>query len=274
MDFIADVAAGFWETLWRVLPITLVLAAAFSLLSWWSPCNDGKPWWRKRGLTTDVSYFVFIPIFTRYVRIGLTVLFTVWLLGIRGSDAIVAFYDHGHGFLATLPLWFQAAFFIVASDFLLYWNHRLFHRGLLWKYHAVHHASTDLEWISAWRFHPFNLMLGSVAVDVLLLLLGVSPYIFLFVGPFTTATSAMVHANLDWTFGPLKKLIASPVFHRWHHTRADEGGNSNFAGTFSLWDWLFGTFYMPQGTLPQNYGIDDAEFPENMGMQFLYPILR
>ena len=40
----------------------------------------------------------------------------------------------------------------------------------------------------------------------------------------------------------------------------DEGGNSNFASTFAMWDLLFVTFYMPPGRLPARYGVDDPQF--------------
>jgi len=261
-QFLAGLLEGFGETLWRVLPITLAMAAAFSLLSWLSPCNAGRPWWEKRGLLTDIGFWVFVPLFTRYLRIGIAIAVAVYLLGIRGPADVVRFYAHGHGPLAQLPLWLQGAFYLVGSDFLLYWIHRAFHATRLWKYHAVHHASEDVEWISAWRFHPFNLLLGSVAVDVLFLSIGVSPDIFLVIGPLTTLTSAWVHANLDWTLGPFKYVFAGPVFHRWHHTSPEGGRERNFAGTFALWDWLFGTFHMPAGRLPQGYGIGETATPE------------
>ena len=74
----------------------------------------------------------------------------------------------------------------------------------------------------------------------------------LWVGPFTTFHSAFVHANLNWTLGPFKYVLATPVFHRWHHTSLEEGGNTNFAGTFPLWDLLFGTFRMPENRLPDD----------------------
>jgi sterol desaturase/sphingolipid hydroxylase (fatty acid hydroxylase superfamily) len=80
-----------------------------------------------------------------------------------------------------------------------------------------------------------------------------------------------VHANLDWTLGPLKYVLASPVFHRWHHTALDRGGSRNFAGAFAFWDMLFGTCYMPEHQLPDAYGIDDASFPQGFGSQLLYP---
>ena len=152
--------------------------------------------------------------------------------------------------------------FLVASDFMLYWLHRMFHGGGFWKYHAIHHSSEDLEWISAARFHPVNLFIGTILVDVILLMAGISPNIMLWVGPFTTFHSAFVHANLNWTLGPFKYVLATPVFHRWHHTSLEEGGNTNFAGTFPIWDILFGTFRMPERRLPDDYGVDDQDDPD------------
>jgi hypothetical protein len=84
----------------------------------------------------------------------------------------------------------------------------------------------------------------------------------------------MVHANLNWTFGPLKYVFASPVFHRWHHTLEDEGLDKNFAPTFPVLDLIFGTFYMPPGKLPARFGVHDTEFPEGFLGQFVYPFRR
>jgi sterol desaturase/sphingolipid hydroxylase (fatty acid hydroxylase superfamily) len=257
-------------TIWHVLPWLVGMGIGFALLSWWSPCNEGRPWWEKKGLFTDLSYWIFFPIFTRYLRISVTVLLTVWIFNINDGNAMAAFYLDGHGPIARLPLWLQAIGYLVLTDFVLYWIHRAFHRGFAWKYHAVHHASKDLEWISAARFHPLNLALGTAAVDVAALLAGVSPNIFLYVGPFSILTSGMVHANLNWTFGPLRYVLVSPVFHRWHHSA--EVQDRNFASTFSLWDWLFGTYYLPAGKMPKAYGIEDDAMPEGFLPQMLYPL--
>jgi sterol desaturase/sphingolipid hydroxylase (fatty acid hydroxylase superfamily) len=211
-----------------------------------------------------------VPILQRYGRIGLSVAITVYVLGINTTDGIVKFFDHGHGPLAQLPYWAQIAVYLVGTEFCLYWIHRAFHGGKLWRFHSVHHASEDLEWISAARFHPINIILGVVAVDVAALLAGITPYVFLVTGPFATLTSALVHANLNWTFGPFKYVLASPVFHRWHHTA--EAGNKNFASTFPVFDLMFGTFYMPEGVYPQVFGIGDEPMPESFGRQFVYPL--
>jgi len=211
---------------------------------------------------------------TRYLRIGMLVLGAALLFGITTADGLIAFYDNGHGPLAALPLPAQMIIFLVGEDIILYWTHRLFHSRNMWKYHAVHHSSEELEWISAARFHPINLFLGSVFADVAMLLIGISPNVFLVLGPFTIAHSAFVHANLDWTLGPFKYVIAGPVFHRWHHTAADRGGEKNFAATFPILDVLFGTFYMPAGELPDRYGVDDREFPTSFPAQMVHPFTR
>ena len=259
------------EAFLKLLPITIVLGAVFAALSQWAACNPGRPWWRKREIITDVCYWFLLPLMARFVRIGLMVMGAAILFDIHGSEALNTFYDNGFGPPSTMPLWAQALTFVVAADFLTYWIHRGFHSVHMWKYHAVHHSSEDLDWISATRFHPINIFLGTVLVDAGLLLAGISPKIMLWVGPFNIVTSALVHANLNWTFGPFKYAFASPVFHRWHHTAADRGGSKNFAGTFPIWDLLFGTFYMPENTLPDAYGIDDKRFPEGFGAQLVYP---
>ena len=259
------------ETILKVLPVTIALAALFSVLTYFWACNPGTPWWKKRELLTDGCYWFFVPLIARMVRIGSLVLGAAFLFNVHGESELIAFFDNGHGPLAELPLWVQAALFLVLSDFMLYWIHRVFHGPALWKYHAIHHSSEDLDWISAARFHPVNLFLGSVAVDVILLLAGISPNIMIWLGPFTIFHSSFVHANLNWTLGPLKYVIATPVFHRWHHTALDQGGDTNFAGTFPLWDILFGTYRMPENELPDHYGAGDPTMPAGFGAQLTYP---
>src|SRR6201994_2081252 len=259
------------ETMEEVVPVAIVLAVTFSALSYFEPCNPGKPWWQKREIVTDIVYWFFVPLFGRVLRIGLLVLGAGIVFGIHDADGLIAFYDNGHGPLAQLPLWLQAILFLVVSDFMLYWSHRIFHDGGFWKYHAVHHSSEEIEWISAARFHPVNLLLGTIAVDVILLMAGISPNVMIWVGPFNTFHSAFVHANLNWTLGPFKYLLASPVFHRWHHTPVNEGGNTNFAGSFPIWDLMFGTFRMPEGRLPENYGKDEGKMPGEFVGQIAFP---
>src|SRR6202521_4752792 len=242
-------------TIAKVVPITIVLAVVFSVLTHFWACNPGKPWWRKRELVTDLCYWFFVPLFGRVLRIGLLVLGAGVVFNIHDADELIAFYDNGHGPLSELPLWLQGLLFLVLSDFMLYWLHRLFHGGGFLEYHAIHHSSEDLDWISAARFHPVNLFAGTIAVDVILLLAGISPNVMLWVGPFTTFHSAFVHDNLYWSLGPFIYVRATLVFDLCHHTALKEGGNTNFAVTFPIWFILFGTFRMPKNEPPNGSGV-------------------
>src|SRR5262249_47599499 len=104
--------------------------------------------------------------------------------------------------------------------------------------------------------------------------LAFTPTAFLLLVPFNILFNLLVHANLNWTFGPLRYAIASPVFHRWHHTHLDEGGNKNFAPTFPVLDLVFGTFYMPKGRLPLNFGTPDDPVPRDFLGQLWFPFGR
>lgn len=269
-----EVAEMIGGTIAKVVPITIVLALVFSVLTHFWACNPGTPWWRKRGLVTDICYWFFVPLLARVLRVGLLVLGAGVIFNIHDADQLSAFYDNGHGPLSELPPWVQGVLFLVLSDFMLYWQHRLFHGGEFWKYHAVHHSSEELDWISAARFHPVDLFLGTVMINVILMMAGISPNVMLWVGPFTTFHSAFVHANLNWAFGPFKYVLVTPVFHRWHHTPREEGGNTNFAGTFPVWDVLFGTFRMPENRLPDEYGKDEPAMPSEIVGQLAYPFRR
>jgi sterol desaturase/sphingolipid hydroxylase (fatty acid hydroxylase superfamily) len=265
---------SFGQTFMKNLPISLGLAIVFTVLTSFWACNPGKPWWRKKDIVTDLCYWFFIPVIARFLRIGLLVLGAAVLFNITTADGLVAFYDNGHGPLAALPLPVQMIIFLVGEDIIMYWSHRWFHGRTMWKYHAVHHSTEELEWISAARFHPVNLFLGSIAADVTMLMIGISPNVLIVLGPLTIAHSAFVHANLDWRLGPFKYVIAGPVFHRWHHTAAERGGEKNFAATFPILDVIFGTFYMPEGELPGHYGIAEREFPTSFPAQLVHPFTQ
>jgi sterol desaturase/sphingolipid hydroxylase (fatty acid hydroxylase superfamily) len=85
--------------------------------------------------------------------------------------------------------------------------------------------------------------------------MGYNPTVTLSTAPILTFYAIFLHANVNWDFGPLRSVIATPVFHRWHHSREPEAWDKNFAGLLPIWDILFGTYYMPKGRWPENFGI-------------------
>ncbi len=242
----------------------------FSLLAKLMPCNKDQPLIRK-GLIVDLLYGLVIPVLSQYVFIFyLAIGFGIFFYS-ASQDELSNYLANGHGYLSTLPIWIQAAIVFILSDILLYWLHRLFHGPKMWKFHAVHHSSKVIDFLSSQRFHPINSWLSFTLVNALMIIIGFSPQSISMMGSFNVAYSYMVHANLNWTFGPFCYLFASPVFHRWHHTTQKEGLDKNFAPTFPLLDIMFGTYYMPKGKLPEQYGITGVDMPESFSKQIIWP---
>jgi sterol desaturase/sphingolipid hydroxylase (fatty acid hydroxylase superfamily) len=272
-ELLWQIAGSVLVTLKGFLPSVIGFAIVFSLLSLASnqACNPGRIWWRNPGLFTDLCYVVVVPFVAPYLRMSLMVMGAGMLSGVMTNREIADYFAHGRGPLGGLAFWGQVAIYVVASDFMLYWTHRIFHGSTMWRFHATHHSAEEIDWTTAYRFHPVNLWLGSFLVTTSMLFLGVSPAVLLFLVPFDTTTAAFVHANLNWTLGPLKYVVATPVFHRWHHTHLDEGGNTNFGSLLAVWDVLFGTFYMPESKLPSRYGIDEPAYPQRFLGQLVHP---
>jgi sterol desaturase/sphingolipid hydroxylase (fatty acid hydroxylase superfamily) len=262
MDWIADIGQVWLRTsLWL-----LGLGGAFGILVRLMPCNPGMyPWKNVRGLVTDAIYWFIMPMLLSQVR--------VYMVAI----GIAVFYAGAEPDLLPVkdwPIGVQCVVILLLQDFILYWIHRAFHSRLAWSFHAVHHSPHVLDWMSTMRTHPVNYVLEFTLADAIVLLLGFSVPALLALAAFNTVYSSMVHANLNWTFGPLRYVFASPVFHRWHHTTQEAGLDKNFASTFPFLDVLFGTFFMPPGKLPEQFGNGDADFPEDFLGQMLYPLRR
>src|SRR5438445_8403092 len=104
------------HTMAKLLPVTIVLALVFTVLTHFWACNPDKPWWRKRELVTDICYWFFVPLFARVFRIGLLVVAAGFFFKIHDADEVAAFFENGHGPLSTLPLAVQAILSLVLAD--------------------------------------------------------------------------------------------------------------------------------------------------------------
>ncbi len=237
------------------------LGVLFFVLTRFSPCNPGRNWWAdRRAALTDLVYWLVMPL---VMQVGRVAFLVAGALLLYGSELPTEFAAR------SLPLWVQCIAILLIQDVLLYAIHRIFHTRAGWRFHAVHHSPEVLDWTSTQRFHPVNALAEFALADAVVLLMGFSPMALAILAPINMLYSVMVHANLNWTFGPLKYVFASPVFHRWHHTTEAEGLDRNFAPTFPFLDLLGGTFYMPAGKRPEVYGT--GEVPAGFVGQMAYP---
>lgn len=225
----------------------------------------------RRGFASDVVWY-FVQTYVSRAIAPWTVYFVLLALLPTAQTRTEAYFA-GFGPIAQLSLWWQVPIVFVVADFLSYWQHRLFHWRALWPIHAVHHSSEDLDWLSSTRFHPLNEIGAQLVYATPLLLLGFSPIAFLVQVPFTASYAVFLHANVRWSFGPFRYVVASPLFHRWHHTASPEARERNFSGFLPVWDVLFGTFHMPVGSGPDSFGVDEP-VPDGFLKQLAYPLVR
>jgi sterol desaturase/sphingolipid hydroxylase (fatty acid hydroxylase superfamily) len=252
----------------------VILTIVFWPLERLRPAIPEQPRWR-RGTLTDLGYWFFTPLVTRVVTRAALIVSVVALAAAAGvplrKPEVQAFLVGNGSAVQRQPLWLQVVEVLVLGDLIGYWTHRLFHGRELWPFHAVHHSSTEVDWLSSVRLHPVNDVVSRLLQSIPLLLLGFPPGLMAGYLPFLTFYALLIHANVSWDFGPLRHVIASPAFHRWHHTSQAEGLDKNFAGLFPWIDRLFGTYHMPEGRQARQFGILGGDVPEGLLAQLAYP---
>ncbi len=183
--------------------------------------------------------------------------------------------------LAGTPLWLQFVIFIFAKDFLEWLIHNLLHRvSWLWEFHKLHHSIEKMDWIGNMRFHWMEIVVYKSLSYLPLVILGVDGRVILWIAIVSTLIGHLNHSNLKISWGPFRYLLNSPRMHVWHHDIILHGDyGKNFGVVFSLWDWLFGTAYLPPdhaGKLqPDQLGFDDMDrFPRGLLPRLIYPFWK
>ena len=259
-----------------LLAALAVLGAVFGVIERMWPSVRGQHFLlRRKGFFTDAAWWLFTSTIGKLfsgIVVGVSILVLAGILGV-GITA-----DHLRGLserdtaIGRWPLALQLGVFLLLADLLAYVQHRAFHTiGRLWPIHAVHHSSTEVDWLSSVRVHPVNDAIGSAVVAAPLLLLGFSPATLGAYIPLLTLYAIMLHANVGWDFGPLRYVLASPAYHRWHHSAEPEAINKNFSGLFPFVDMVFGTMYFPRDRQAQNFGVIGEHVPDGFVGQLLYP---
>ncbi|MCP4817831.1 MAG: sterol desaturase family protein [Shimia sp.] len=173
----------------------------------------------------------------------------------------------GRSALATLIM-------ILTMDFCKYWAHYIHHENkLLWPFHALHHSAEVMTPLTAQRNHPvfilirniiYSFVLGGVQALALFLLIGKID--LLTIGGanagyflFNLLGANLRHSHVWLSYGPvLEHIFISPAQHHVHHSSAPKHFNKNYGEVFAIWDWMFGTLYVPKGYEKLTFGVADG----------------
>lgn len=220
----------------------------------------------RRGLLTDLGYYALNSLFVALVLGVPLVVMGAALHQVIPTRILAA--------IAGLPMAARLALSLLVGEIGFYWGHRLTHRiPWLWRFHAIHHSAEDIDFLTNTRAHPVDMAFTRMCGFIPVLALGLpggSNTLTALVLVLGTLWGFFIHANVRLRLGVLEHVIATPFFHRWHHTR-DDRRDGNYAAMFAFVDHLFGTFRRPR-EWPADYGID-TPMPASLGMQLVDPFL-
>ncbi|MEH6657224.1 sterol desaturase family protein [Leeuwenhoekiella marinoflava] len=237
------------------------------------PWRQKQPIFRK-GFWLDAFYMIFN--FFLFSLIGYNALSNLGVelfndfLRLFGISNLVALE------IQNFPVWAQLLVMFIIADF-IQWNvHRMLHRiPWLWKFHQVHHSVKQMGFAAQFRFHFVETLVYKSAQYIPLAMIGFGIEQFFVVHMFSVLIGHLNHANLDWSYGPFGYLFNNPRMHIWHHAKElppEHKYGMNFGLSLSIWDYLFGTAYIPQSGKNIEIGFDgDESFPEDFTGQITYP---
>ena len=216
---------------------------------------------------TDLVYFFISHVLVQFILIAVT--------ASTATVAALVLFPAVKAWIQALPVWLQFLLAVFLADLFQAGLHRIYHKvPFLWRFHAVHHSSRNLDWLAGSRVHIVEIVLTRSAVLLPLVVLGfsqpaVNAYVIL-VG----IQAVLAHANLRTNFGWLEYLIVTPRYHHWHHARHADFMDVNYAIHLPLVDMLMGTFKRPPPDVwPEEYGVMKLEtVPRGIWAQTLMPL--
>ena len=191
----------------------------------------------------------------------------------------------------TWPVWAILALTTVLELLayeLAYWTgHYLFHAiPALWEFHKVHHSAEVMTTLTEMRTHPVEIISFMNAIGLATgLVFGALTYTFgPGVRPFTLLNGNIVlmlflitighlrHSHLWIPFtGLMGRLFQSPAHHQIHHSDDPKHFNTNLGFALAVWDWAFGTLYIPNEREPIRFGVGarHVDFSSVLKLYFL-----
>lgn len=221
----------------------------------------------RRGWLVDVTYFFMNSLLVQFLTIFTMAPAMLFFDGFRISPVMATF--------SGLPIVMQVVICILIADLTQYWVHRTFHAvPVLWRFHAIHHSAEHMDWLAGSRLHLVDTISTRALTYVPIYVLGFSEQALYVYVVIVVIQATFIHANVRWEFPLLRRIIATPFFHHWHHAAETEAIDKNFSVHTPLWDWVFGTLLMPS-RWPSGYGLSHPrDVPSGWLKQLLYPFRR
>ncbi|MEE2663558.1 MAG: sterol desaturase family protein [Myxococcota bacterium] len=266
--------AGLDSLLRPTFAVHLYVGVIAAFLAWeyffpWRP--------RQKKLRNGVGLDLFYTLFNYLIFWMLIGTALVEVTSVVFRDALAHYFGIEHLVairLEALPIWLRYLLLVLALDLTSWLGHWLLHHvDFLWAFHKVHHSARELDVLNAGRIHFVEKLFYPFVFYVPIGMIGFAVQDTFAVGLFIAVFSAFTHANVRLPLGPLKYVLNNPQIHLWHHAAAvDYKRNVNYGDALCLWDYLFGTAYLPDDRNEIELGFDDIdEYPTSFGGQLMAP---
>lgn len=242
-----------------------------SFLGWLFPKSI---YWKRSNLTDGQLFLVgrVLSILGLFRALGLRTLITVLVVGListlTGMTTREASWPAGETIAVTV-------FYFLVADLAVYWAHRMHHEmPVLWPFHAVHHSAEVLTPLTVYRKHPVYSVIAGLISDFLVGI-ALAAVILLLTNKIDMITLAGIHAgyylfnllganfrhsHIWLSYGRwLEHILISPAQHQIHHSRAVEHHDKNYGEVFALWDWMFGTLFVPEKREVLEFGLAERD---------------
>jgi len=208
--------------------------------------------WARRARQPD-AYEVRDTAVSLAIGLGSTV------IGAAGAGAVAAalVWVHSFALLAIGWQWWAWVACFVLDDLAYYWFHRSAHRvRWFWASHVNHHSSQHYNLSTALRQSWTGLVALAFVFRLPLALIGFEPAMILTCGALNLIYQFWIHTEAIGRLpASIEAVMNTPAHHRVHHAVNPRYLDRNYAGTFIVWDRMFGTF---QPEVPEEkirYGI-------------------
>ena len=153
--------------------------------------------------------------------------------------------------------WWAWGLCFVIDDFAYYWAHRFGHRvRWFWASHVNHHSSQHYNLSTALRQTWTGFFALGFLFRIPLAFVGFHPAMIVTAGAFNLIYQFWIHTEAIGRFPRwFEAVMNTPSHHRVHHATNPVYLDRNYAGTFIVWDKLFGTFERERGDIAIHYGI-------------------
>lgn len=192
---------------------------------------------------TQIRNEVWVSTWSLFIMAGMTAIIDLYFL-LGGSSLYTDISEYGWTYFFISPI-----LFLMFTDTLIYWIHRILHWPSVYWLHKLHHKYKETTPWSAFSFHPLDGFAQSVPYHIFAYTFPMHSRLYLFTLFCVGLWTVNIHDRMTLRIPG----VNGAAHHTIHHTKF----NYNYGQYTTFWDQIFGTYKDPLVQWP--YELDEVE---------------